>query len=42
MLGWSIDLHIDMKNLIAQEKHIRAMPVPVVIDHIARVKPADG
>jgi 2-pyrone-4,6-dicarboxylate lactonase len=41
-LGWSVDLHIDMKNLIAQEKRIRGMPVPVVIDHIARVKPTDG
>jgi predicted TIM-barrel fold metal-dependent hydrolase len=41
-LGWSVDLHIDMKNLIEQEKRIRAMPVPVVIDHIARVKPAEG
>jgi len=40
--GWSIDLHIDMKNLIAQESRIRNMPVPVVIDHIARVKPAEG
>ncbi len=41
-LNWSIDLHIDMKNLLAQEKRIRAMPVPVVIDHIARVKPLEG
>jgi predicted TIM-barrel fold metal-dependent hydrolase len=41
-LGWSVDLHIDMKNLIAQESRIRAMPVPIVIDHIARVKPAEG
>jgi 2-pyrone-4,6-dicarboxylate lactonase len=41
-LGWSVDLHIDMKNLIEQEKRIRNMPAPVVIDHIARVKPADG
>jgi predicted TIM-barrel fold metal-dependent hydrolase len=40
--GWSVDLHIDMKNLLHQEKRIRAMPVPVVIDHIARVKPAEG
>jgi predicted TIM-barrel fold metal-dependent hydrolase len=39
---WSLDLHIDMKNLLAQEKRIRALPVPVVIDHIARVKPAQG
>ena len=41
-LGWSVDLHIDMKNLIAQESRIRNMPVAVVIDHIARVKPAEG
>jgi predicted TIM-barrel fold metal-dependent hydrolase len=41
-LGWSIDLHIDMKNLLAQEERIRKMPTPVVIDHIARVKPAEG
>jgi len=41
-LGWSVDLHIDMKNLIEQEKRIRDMPVPVVIDHMARVKPAEG
>jgi predicted TIM-barrel fold metal-dependent hydrolase len=41
-LGWSVDLHIDMKNLIEQEHRIRNMPVPVVIDHIARVKPAGG
>jgi predicted TIM-barrel fold metal-dependent hydrolase len=41
-LGWSVDLHIDMKNLIEHERRIRAMPVPVVIDHIARVKPAEG
>ena len=41
-LGWSVDLHIDMKNLLEQEKRIRSMPVPLVIDHIARVKPAEG
>jgi 2-pyrone-4,6-dicarboxylate lactonase len=41
-LGWSVDLHIDMKNLIAQEKRIRSSPVPIVIDHIARVKPSEG
>jgi len=41
-LNWSIDLHIDMKNLLAQENRIRRMPVPVVIDHIARVKPTEG
>jgi 2-pyrone-4,6-dicarboxylate lactonase len=41
-LGWSVDLHIDMKNLLAHERRIRAMPMPVVIDHIARVKPLEG
>jgi 2-pyrone-4,6-dicarboxylate lactonase len=41
-LCWSVDLHIDGKNLLEQEKRIRSMPLPVVIDHIARVIPADG
>jgi 2-pyrone-4,6-dicarboxylate lactonase len=40
--GWSIDLHIDTKNLLAQERRVRSMTVPVVIDHIARIKPAEG
>lgn len=41
-LNWSLDLHIDMKNLLAAEQRIRRCPVPVVIDHIARVKPDEG
>jgi predicted TIM-barrel fold metal-dependent hydrolase len=40
--GWSVDLHIDTKNLLEQEQRIRAMPIPAVIDHIARIKPAEG
>jgi len=40
--GWSVDLHIDTKSLLAQEKRIRSTPIPVVIDHIARVKPGEG
>jgi predicted TIM-barrel fold metal-dependent hydrolase len=40
--GWSVDLHIDPKNLLEQEKRIRTMPTPMVIDHMARVKPAEG
>ena len=40
--GWSVDLHIDMKHLIEQEHRIRNMAVPVIIDHIARVKPGEG
>jgi predicted TIM-barrel fold metal-dependent hydrolase len=39
--GWSVDLHIDTKNLLAEEKRIRAMPISVVIDHIARIKPSE-
>ena len=31
-----------MTNLIAQEQRIRRSPIPVVIDHIARVKPGEG
>lgn len=41
-LGWSIDLHIDPKNLLAQQKRIRSLPGPVVFDHIARVNPTEG
>jgi 2-pyrone-4,6-dicarboxylate lactonase len=40
--GWSVDLHIDPKNLLEQERRIRALPTRVVIDHLARVDPADG
>jgi 2-pyrone-4,6-dicarboxylate lactonase len=40
--GWSVDLHIDTKNLLEQERCIPALPIPVVIDHIARVKPMEG
>jgi 2-pyrone-4,6-dicarboxylate lactonase len=40
--GWSVDLHIDTKKLLEEEKRIRAMSIPVVIDHIARIKPAEG
>ena len=40
--GWSVDLHIDPKNLVEQERRIRALPVPVVFDHLARINPADG
>jgi predicted TIM-barrel fold metal-dependent hydrolase len=31
-----------MKSLIEQEQRIRRAPFPVIIDHIARVKPAEG
>ncbi len=41
-LGWSLDLHIEPAHLVAHEAFIRDIPVPVVIDHIGRVRPADG
>ncbi len=40
--GWSGGLHIDTKKLLEEEKRVRSMPIPVVIDHIARVKPVEG
>jgi predicted TIM-barrel fold metal-dependent hydrolase len=41
-LGWSVDLHIDPKNLLEQERRIRSLPGPVVFDHLARINPAEG
>lgn len=41
-LGWSLDLHIEPEHFVAQEKFIRNIPVPVVIDHMARVNPRNG
>ena len=40
--GWSVDLHIDPKNLLEQEKRLRALPCAVVIDHLARINPSAG
>lgn len=40
--AWSVDLHIDPKNLLEHEKRIRALPLPVVFDHMARIDPAAG
>ncbi|HXG53646.1 MAG TPA: amidohydrolase family protein [candidate division Zixibacteria bacterium] len=41
-IGWSVDLHIDPRNLLAHERRIRALPGPVVIDHMARIDPGAG
>ena len=40
--AWSVDLHIDPKNLLEHEKRLRALKLPVVFDHIARIDPAAG
>ncbi len=41
-LGWSLDLHLDIAHLVAHADFIRALPVTVVIDHMARPDPAAG
>lgn len=38
---WILDLHLDPKDLIEHEAYIRALPVPTIIDHMARVRGAD-
>jgi 2-pyrone-4,6-dicarboxylate lactonase len=41
-LGWSLVLHIEPRFLLAHEDFIRALPVPTVIDHMARIDPGAG
>lgn len=41
-LGWHIVLHFDAKDLPQYADLLDAMPVPYVIDHMARVPAADG
>lgn len=41
-LGWHIVLHFDAKDLPQYAGLLDAMPVPYVIDHMARVPAADG
>jgi 2-pyrone-4,6-dicarboxylate lactonase len=41
-LGWHIVLHFDANDLPAYAGLLDAMPVPYVIDHMARVPAADG
>lgn len=41
-MGWSLVLHIEPQYLLAHEAFIRALPVPTVIDHMARIDPAAG
>jgi 2-pyrone-4,6-dicarboxylate lactonase len=40
--GWHLILHLDAQDLIELEDTFRALPVPFVIDHMGRVKAADG
>jgi predicted TIM-barrel fold metal-dependent hydrolase len=41
-LGWHVVLHFDARDLPAYADLLDAMPVPYVIDHMARVPAVDG
>jgi 2-pyrone-4,6-dicarboxylate lactonase len=41
-LGWHLILHLDAQDLVEFEAMFRKLPVPFVIDHMGRVKAADG
>jgi len=40
--GWHLILHLDADDLVEFESTFRKLPVPFVIDHMGRVKAADG
>lgn len=40
--GWSLDLHVEPAALLDNEQLLRELPVPVVIDHLARIRPSGG
>jgi predicted TIM-barrel fold metal-dependent hydrolase len=39
---WILDLHLDPKDLIEHERYVRDLPSVTIIDHMARVRGADG
>jgi predicted TIM-barrel fold metal-dependent hydrolase len=41
-MGWHLILHLDAQDLVELEDTFRQLPVPFVIDHMGRVKAADG
>jgi predicted TIM-barrel fold metal-dependent hydrolase len=41
-LGWHLILHLDAQDLVELEQVFKKLPVPFVIDHMGRVKAADG
>ena len=41
-LPWHVELHFDARNLLEYEHVIDESPLPVVLDHMARVPVADG
>jgi 2-pyrone-4,6-dicarboxylate lactonase len=41
-MGWHLILHLDSNDLVEFRKKFEAIAVPMVIDHMGRVKAADG
>jgi len=41
-LGWHLILHLDANDIVEFEDMFRKLPVPMVIDHMARVSAKDG
>jgi predicted TIM-barrel fold metal-dependent hydrolase len=41
-MGWHLILHLDADDLVELESTFSRLPVPFVIDHMGRVKAADG
>jgi len=41
-LGWHIQIFVHPEQLLQLETAVRALPVPVVIDHMALIDPAEG
>jgi len=40
--SWVLDLHVDPEDLIEHERYIRSLPIVTIIDHMARVRGANG
>lgn len=41
-LGWHVVLHFDAEDIVSQGELLRRIDVPFIIDHMGRVKAADG
>lgn len=41
-MGWHLILHLDASDLLEFESTFKALPAPFVIDHMGRIKAADG
>ena len=41
-MGWHLILHLDASDLVQFDELFKRIPVPMVIDHMGRVKAADG